>query len=225
MPYAHPVEKNRRSYTPHAEGKPPTIVMEFLSDTEGKEYNNSPIHPYGKWYFYETILQVPWYIVFDSNDGELEVYHLENDCYKTQTADKNGRFWIDSLELFLGTWKGLNEDFQRNTCWLRWWDVTGKRLPWQYENTKFVENEKQKALQEKQKALQEKQEALQEKQEALEKAKKAETEKRKALEEVKQATNNTTRLIAKQMLQAQAQVAFIQQVTGLDKAEILLLNN
>ncbi len=60
VPYVHPTEKNRHSYTPIAEGKRPTLVMEFLSDNKRNEYDKSPIPPYGKWYFYEKILQVPW---------------------------------------------------------------------------------------------------------------------------------------------------------------------
>ena len=30
VPYVHPLETNRRSYTPNVEGQLPTIVMEFL---------------------------------------------------------------------------------------------------------------------------------------------------------------------------------------------------
>jgi len=182
VPYVHPLETNRHSYTPNVEGQLPTIVMEFLSDNQRREYNNSPIPPYGKWYFYETILQVPWYVIFDSDDGELEVYHLDRGCYKKQTADKNGRYWIDSMELFLGVWKGLKEDVYRDTFWLRWWDVTGKRLLWQCENTKSIEIEKREAL------------------------------------------KNNTLQIAKGLLQAQVEIAIIQQVTGLDETEIWLLN-
>ncbi|MDJ0539073.1 MAG: hypothetical protein PX481_10305, partial [Microcystis sp. M53603_WE2] len=54
-----PGGKIRRSYTPHLEGEIPTIVLEFISETEGGEYSINPHYPYGKWYFYEQILQVP----------------------------------------------------------------------------------------------------------------------------------------------------------------------
>jgi predicted transposase YdaD len=50
---------------------------------------------------------------------------------------------------------------------------------------------------------------------------KAEIEKRDALEPAKQlAKNETTRQIAKQMLEAHAEIAFIAQVTGLSEDEI-----
>ncbi len=54
----------RRSYTPHLEGEIPAIVLEFISETEGGEYSINPHYPYGKWYFYEQILQVPVYGIF-----------------------------------------------------------------------------------------------------------------------------------------------------------------
>ncbi len=201
VPYAHPTEKNRHSYTPYADGKLPTIVMEFLSDNEGKEYDNSSVYPYGKWYYYETILKVAWYVIFDSDDGDLEVYCLEDGCYQKQIADKKGQYWIDSLELYLGVWKGLHEDFNRNTYWLCWWNAAGKRLLWQYEEKRDL---LKKAKAENRKALK--------------------AEKQKALEKAKQAANNATYQIAKRMLQAQADVAFIQQVTGLNEDEILQIN-
>ncbi len=40
--------KIRRSYTPHRQGEPLAIAMEFLSDTEQNEYSLNPRSPYGK---------------------------------------------------------------------------------------------------------------------------------------------------------------------------------
>ena len=37
-----PERQERKSYTPYKEGALPEIVMEFLSDTEGKEYDDFP---------------------------------------------------------------------------------------------------------------------------------------------------------------------------------------
>ena len=45
-----------RSYTPQLQGEIPTIVMEFLSDSEGEEYSTEPTYPSGKWFFYEQVL-------------------------------------------------------------------------------------------------------------------------------------------------------------------------
>jgi hypothetical protein len=69
-----PTESTRRSYTPHAEGDVPTIVMEFLSHIDGSEYSVKRNFPPGKWFFYEQILQVPIYVIFEPEGGLLEFY-------------------------------------------------------------------------------------------------------------------------------------------------------
>jgi len=66
----------RRSYTPQLEGEVPLIVLEFISETEGTEYSINPHYPYGKWYFYERILQVPIYGVFNPQTGHLDLFRL-----------------------------------------------------------------------------------------------------------------------------------------------------
>ena len=56
---------NSRSYTPLLEGDIPAVVMEFLSETQGEEYSVKRSYPPGKWFFYQQILKVPVYIIFD----------------------------------------------------------------------------------------------------------------------------------------------------------------
>lgn len=121
----------RRSYTPHAEGDVPAVVMEFLSDTEQGEYSAKSTYPYGKWYFYERILQVPIYVIFDPNDGTLEVHDLVEGHYQLGQPDANGRYLIASIGLFLGVWQGTKAGVTGN--WLRWWDESGNLLPWGVE--------------------------------------------------------------------------------------------
>lgn len=88
----------KRSYTPRLQGDIPVIVMEFLSDTEDHEYSSKPTYPPGKWFFYEQILQVPNYGIFEPDNGVLELYQLDNSRrYKLQTADANNRYWIAFL--------------------------------------------------------------------------------------------------------------------------------
>jgi hypothetical protein len=43
--------KDRKSYTPRLEGDIPSIVMEFLSETDGGEYSVKRTYPPGKWFF------------------------------------------------------------------------------------------------------------------------------------------------------------------------------
>jgi Uma2 family endonuclease len=129
----------RKSYTPNLEGAVPEVVMEFLSETDGGEYSNRRVTPIGKWYFYEQLLQVPNYVIFEPDSGLLEVYRLGADRYTLEQPDVEGRHWFAELGLFLGTWRGAKEG--RDGYWLRWWDEAGNLLLWAIER---VEQEKQR---------------------------------------------------------------------------------
>ncbi len=129
-----------RSYTPHLQGEIPTIVLEFISETEGGEYSINPHYPYGKWYFYEQILQVPVYGIFQPKTGELEIYRLNQGRYEQQKPNENNRYWIAEINLFLGVWQGTKAEFTTN--WLRWWDKSGNLLFW---GSELVEQERQRA--------------------------------------------------------------------------------
>ncbi|MEM0980228.1 MAG: Uma2 family endonuclease [Cyanobacteria bacterium P01_H01_bin.58] len=121
-----------RSYTPQLQGESPLIVMEFLSDAEGTEYSVKPTYPPGKWFFYEQVLQVPYYALFDLSSGKLECYCLAaNSRYELIESDEQGRYWIADLGLFLGIWSGQQEN--RDSQWLRWWDADGNLLLWSSE--------------------------------------------------------------------------------------------
>lgn len=149
IPSVQPIETgvDRKSYTPNLEGGIPLIVMEFLSDTEGGEYSVKRTFPPGKWFFYERILQVPIYVIFDPSTGLLEVYRSQTGRYELELPDAEGRHWIAEMKLFLGVWRGEKEE--RAGYWLRWWDEGGNILPWAVE---LVEQERQRAEQERQRA-------------------------------------------------------------------------
>jgi Uma2 family endonuclease len=132
-----PSGKIRRSYTPHLEGEIPTIVLEFISETEGGEYSINPHYPYGKWYFYEQILQVPVYGIFQPKTGELEIYRLNQGRYEQQKPDENNRYWIAEINLFLGVWQGKKAEV--TAYWLRWWDKSGNLLLWGSERVAQTE--------------------------------------------------------------------------------------
>jgi Uma2 family endonuclease len=133
VPKAFPLPEGtiRRSYTPHREGEPVAIAMEFLSDEDGSEYSARPTYPYGKLYFYEQILRVPTYVIFDPIALLLEVRCLQDNRYLLQAANEQGQYWIPELQLFLGIWYGSRVGIA--THWLRWWDVDGNLLLWHSE--------------------------------------------------------------------------------------------
>lgn len=121
-----------RSYTPYLDGDPPLIVMEFLSATEGGEYSIKATHPPGKWFYYETVLKVPHYVIFNPATASIEVYYLDTEgSYQLQTADDNHRYWIDGIALYLGVWEGRRDN--RSGYWLRWWDDQDRLLLWGHE--------------------------------------------------------------------------------------------
>ena len=129
----------RRSYTPNLEGEIPDIVMEFLSATANDEYSNKKTYPPGKWFFYEQVLRVPIYALFEQATGVLEMYQLDSlGNYEVQQPDLNGRYWIPGVGLFLGVWEGTKAE--RTGYWLRWWDESGQMLLWGAE---MVERERQ----------------------------------------------------------------------------------
>nr|WP_228056364.1 Uma2 family endonuclease [Microcoleus sp. LEGE 07076] len=129
----------RRSYTPNLEGEIPDIVMEFLSASPNDEYSSKPTYPPGKWYFYEQVLRVPIYAIFEPATGLLEIYQLDSSGkYQVQQPDANNHYWIAGVGLFLGVWQGTKAE--RSGYWLRWWDESGQMLLWGAE---MVERERQ----------------------------------------------------------------------------------
>ncbi|MEG4045312.1 Uma2 family endonuclease [Microcoleus sp. Pol17_C1] len=129
----------RRSYTPNLEGEVPAIVMEFLSASPNDEYSSKQTYPPGKWFFYEQVLRVPIYALFEPASGFLEMYQLDSSGkYQVQQPDLNGHYWIAGVGLFLGVWQGTKAE--RTGYWLRWWDESGEMLLWGAE---MVERERQ----------------------------------------------------------------------------------
>lgn len=143
-----PREEIDRSYTPQLQGDVPAIVMEFLSETEGTEYSTKPTYPPGKWFFYEQVLRVPTYAIFNLAEGILEVYRPDSSGrYREETPNTENRYWIPELSLFLGLWQGMRRN--RTGDWLRWWDENGNLLPW---GSELVQQERERAEQERERA-------------------------------------------------------------------------
>jgi Putative restriction endonuclease len=122
---------DRRSYTPELEGDRPTLVMEFLSYTNGDEYSSKPTHPVGKWFFYEQVLKVPVYVIFNPDGGLVECYRLKDGRYSLEQPNEEGWNWIPELNLFLGTQQNTRDG--RTGYWLRWWTADREMLPWASE--------------------------------------------------------------------------------------------
>jgi hypothetical protein len=144
VPSVKEVISDRKSYTPILEGEVPLIVMEFLSDNDGGEYSVKRTYPPGRWFFYEQILQVPIYIIFEPDGGLLEYHQRENNRYELKLPDENGRHWVQGMGLYLGTWQGTKEG--RTGYWLRWWDKDGNLLPWAVEQIEQERQQKERLM-------------------------------------------------------------------------------
>jgi len=172
-----------RSYTPNLQGDLPVIVLEFLSETEGGEYSTTSTYPPGKYFYYEQILQVPNYGIFDPKTGELELRRLGNQQrYALVSPNSEGRFWIPEMDLYLGVWQGYRETLE--TYWLRWWDKQGNLLLWSTEKREQAEQraeaERQRAEAERQRADAGEQRAEAERQRADAGEQRAEAERQRA---------------------------------------------
>ena len=165
IPSVHPLPPGitRTSYTPQLDGDFPEMVMEFISKTPGGEYDTDSTFPYGKWFFYEQILQVPWYVIFNPATGAIEVYQFRAGRYRLQQPNEKKRYWLAPLKLFLGVWSGTDPGDSRTGYWLRWWDRFGKVLPWGSEQWAWARRELQRERQEKEHEQQEKERERQEK--------------------------------------------------------------
>ena len=178
-----PSQPIRRSYTPWTEGDGVAIVMEFLSEDDNGEHSSRDMPPYGKLYFYEQILTVPTYVIFDPQEGLMNVRQLQNGTYQIIPHNADDRVWIPELELFLGVWIGVRETVPAK--WLRWWDSQGNLLLWASEQAEQerqrVELERQRANQESDRANQESDRANQE----SDRANRAEAERDRLLAKLK----------------------------------------
>ena len=158
------IQPIRRSYAPWTEGDGVAIVMEFLSEDDNGEHSSRDTPPYGKLYFYEQIVKVPTYVIFDPHEGKMDVRQLQDGIYQITPHNADDRVWIPEVELFLGVWIGRREGVRAQ--WLRWWDSQGNLLLWASEQTEQerqrVELERQRADQEQVRADQEQMRADQE---------------------------------------------------------------
>ena len=124
----------RRSYVLWREFMAPLIALEFASGDGTEERDTTSlsrtgsgeVSKPGKFWVYERIIRMPYYGIYEINNGKLEVYHLVDGFYQMQGANERGHYPIAPLGIELGLWQGsyLNQ----TQLWLRWWDEQGNLL-------------------------------------------------------------------------------------------------
>ncbi|WP_392535698.1 Uma2 family endonuclease [Nostoc sp. C117] len=163
VPSASQQQDLRLSYVIWQEGVVPFLIVELLSPGTEQEDLGKTLRevnqPPTKWEVYESILRVPYYVIYDRYENHLRVFQLIGTRYQAISLPEN-RFWLEELELGLGLWQGSYQ--QTAGLWLRWYNATG----WVPTRREQAEQERQRAEQERQQAKQERQRADQERQRA-----------------------------------------------------------
>jgi len=151
--------KIRRSYVLWREHITPTIALEFASGDGSEERDMTPlvrsdageVTKPGKFWVYQQVMRIPFYGIYQVNNGTLEVYHLIEGVYQPMTPNERGHYVITPMQVELGLWQGvyLNNPEQ---LWLRWWDLEGNLLLIGKEEAE-IERQKRQQLTEKLRSL------------------------------------------------------------------------
>ncbi|MFO0965515.1 MAG: Uma2 family endonuclease [Gemmataceae bacterium] len=139
-------------------GRYPDTIIELLSPTTRR------LDLGVKKDVYEEIFRTPEYVCYDPDGEMLLGWRLSPEVpsrYATLIPDASGRIELRTLGLWLGTWRGPYQGFEKT--WLRFFDAQGRLVPTAEE---VREDEKRRAEEEKHRADVEKQRADVERQRA-----------------------------------------------------------
>ncbi|NET32061.1 MAG: Uma2 family endonuclease [Cyanothece sp. SIO1E1] len=133
VPRLYEDKELRLSYVMWQEGVRPVVAIEFLSPStrnedlgQAKAKGPQPT----KWDVYETILGIPYYIIFDRYTDELQAFQMDGERYRKREVNEL-RFWLPTLRLGIGLWEGMYRGLKRR--WLRWYDESGNWIPTEAE--------------------------------------------------------------------------------------------
>ncbi|OGO41429.1 MAG: hypothetical protein A2Z04_01095 [Chloroflexi bacterium RBG_16_57_9] len=133
---ADPWPKRNRSYFIWEYGKPPDVVIEVVSNREGKEAGR-------KKRLYER-MGVIYYVIYDPLEQlgpeRLQVFELHAGVYVAIDPP-----WLPEAGLGLQVWHGVYQDMEDD--WLRWYDREGNII---LTGAERAEQEHQRAEQERQ---------------------------------------------------------------------------
>jgi Uma2 family endonuclease len=114
----------RRSYVLWNEKKLPSLLVEFASGTGAVEHDSTP--PRGKFWVYERLIAAPYYVIFNVDTEDLELFELADGLYRRIAATVDGRFPIPPLNVELGVWRGTYAGY--TLPWLRAYRPDGSLL-------------------------------------------------------------------------------------------------
>lgn len=117
-----PGRDNQRSYIFWKEKIAPRVVIEMPFGAAPELYDRTPMR--GKFWIYEQMLKVHYYIIFSPTTGQFDVYHYERATYQKLAPDEIGRYALTEPPAILGSWQGTYQE--TDGLWLRWWDENGE---------------------------------------------------------------------------------------------------
>jgi Uma2 family endonuclease len=134
-------QKRHRSYFIREFGKPPEVVIEIVSNRDGKE-DGSKLCDYAQ-------MGIRYYAIFDPveelGQGVLRLYELHQGNYVAMTQR-----WLPAVGLGLTLWYGTYEKTEE--IWLRWCDREENLI---LTGAEGIEQEHQQVVQERRRAEQE----------------------------------------------------------------------
>lgn len=99
------------------DGRYPDVIVELNSES------TKDIDLTTKKDLYERQFKTPEYYCYDPDTQELLGWRLGDRGYQPIEPNEHGWLWSEQLGLWLGTWEG--KYFERQRCWLRFFDVSG----------------------------------------------------------------------------------------------------
>jgi Uma2 family endonuclease len=112
-------EKKHRSYFTWLYRKPPDVVIEIVSNSEGRE-DTEKLQIYAE-------IGVPGYVIYDPDQllgsEVLRAYRMREGEYEKMEEP----FWFSNVGLGLRLWRGRFEEWDE--VWLRWADAKGVPVP------------------------------------------------------------------------------------------------
>ncbi len=131
-------EDLRPSYVLWEEQVVPSLVLEVVSVTPGREYT-SKLDEYAR-------MGVLYYVIYNSKrrrKPKLEIHKLVNGTYELQASNP---LWMPEIGLGIGYERGAYGGLTRD--WLYWYDENNQRYPTPEEQIKQIQSEATKAQRE-----------------------------------------------------------------------------
>jgi Uma2 family endonuclease len=115
-------DRNRKGWVSWEEGgRLPDVIVELLSPSTAKIDRNDKVDLYAR------IFRTSEYYMYEPESRRLEGLRLSGRFYQSMELDAQGRLWSERLAAFLGIWRGIRDDQERD--WVRLYRPDGSLVP------------------------------------------------------------------------------------------------